>query len=133
YAPVLCALAAVCAVLAGYSAARTTRGVSAAVHITATTLGVAAAAFLGGVVLAMDLQVTSALDSVRASVHWQTGIGDPVRGDVDTAVGSSVGFAAAALGCAALAAAAGHPAVRRLTAPRRVTWSRPRDGPGRAG
>jgi hypothetical protein len=133
YAPVLCALAAVCAVLAGYSVVRTARTVSAAVQTAATTVAVAAAAFLGGLVLTMDLQVTSALDSVNASVHWQTGIGDPVRGDVDTAVGSSVGFAAGALGCAVLAAAAGHPAVRRLLAGRHVTRSRPRDGPDPAG
>jgi hypothetical protein len=133
YAPVLCALAVVFTVLAGYSVVRAMRRVSGTVSLTATILALTATAFFAGLTLAMRLQVSSTLESVRANVHRLAGLGDPVRGDVDTAVGACLGFAVGALIAAVLAAVLGHPAVRhRLSGPR-VTKSRRRVGPDLAG
>ncbi len=133
YGPLLCVLAAVFVLLGGYCAVRTRRAVSPWLRLAATTVSLAATGFLAGLTVAMWLQVTSALDSVRAEVHWQVGIGDPVRGDVDTAVGACVGFAVGALAGAVLAAILGHPAVHHRLSELRVTKSWRRVGPDLAG
>jgi hypothetical protein len=133
YAPALCALAAVFTLLAGYGVVRTMRRVSRAISLTSTILALTATAFFAGLTVAMGLQVSSTLDSVRANVHRLAGLGDPVRGDVDTAVGACLGFAVGALVAAVLATVLGHPAVRHRLSGRRVTNSWRRVGPDLAG
>jgi hypothetical protein len=133
YGPVLCALGVVFAALAGYCVLRAQREVPAPVRAVATVVAMVASGFAAGLVVAMVLQVTSYLDGARATVHWQAGLGDPVRGDIDTAVGSSVAFATAALVCAMLAAAAGHPVVRSVVSHARFITPRERISPDLGG
>ena len=133
YAPVLCGLAAVFVLLAGYSAVRAIREVRGVIEFAATALAIAATAFLGGLTIAMGLQISSTLHSVRAGVHRLAGLGDPVRGDVDTAAGACLGFAVAAFLAGAVAAILGHPAVHDRLSGLRVTKSRRRVSPDLAG
>ncbi len=111
YAPLLCGCAAAFGLLALAAATAARRrqrsrpGRRFDPATMATVGAIAAAGVLGGALAAMYLQVDSVLGGVRARVRFSAGFGDPIRGDLHTALGPSLALALAALICAALAAA----------------------------